>query len=648
MVVILAGLSTYTYYGAKNALEQQVLQNVGNAASSYSEMINGSLREKEALTAMLANVLGNRKLSNEDAIQFFRQVKASRPGVKSVFIGTEDKHYADSDGITEKEKKNYDPRTRGWYKTAMSSDGIGYTEVYEASQTKELSVSIVKKVMQGDKPIGVAGVDVDINGFQALAKDIHIGETGYAFILNEKGNFLYHPSFQLADNITEIDNGALTEYSKVFMSGKPAVQTGVFGGQEKVFASTPIGNSGWTLVAAVPKAEMFSQVHAVGMHSIIASIIGLLILGIIIFLVTVHIAKRMKQLDSMAAEVAGGNLAVDTAAMLKNASDDEIGELAQSFHNMKENLGKVIGQVRTSAEQLALSSGQLTANSQQSAQAGESVAQAIDNVAHGTEQQVAAVNDVSEIMESMSTTIEQVTATANGMANTATMTAQATANGQAAVDKAVRQMDNVGTGSRKAQSMADELEESSKQIGEIVGLISSIAGQTNLLALNAAIEAARAGEQGRGFAVVAEEVRKLAEQSEQAARQITELISKNHNSIGNVVGAIDAAIQDIDEGVQLVNGAGEEFKNIAQLVGEVAQQVKEISTSLEGLATGSQKIVTSVKNVEIASRDASGEVQTVSAAVEEQAASMQEIAASSQTLADLAKKLKTIVEKFNI
>ena len=168
------------------------------------------------------------------------------------------------------------------------------------------------------------------------------------------------------------------------------------------------------------------------------------------------------------------------------------------------------------------------------------------------------------------------------------------------------------------------------------------------MALNAAIEAARAGEQGRGFAVVAEEVRKLAEQSETAAHQINTLVGSNHSSIGNVVGAIDIAIRDITQGVELVNVAGSSFAAINTQVRQVTDQVRIIATAINEAAVGSQKIVSSIKEVENLSRDAAAESQNVSAATEEQSASMEEIAASSQALAKLAEELQKEVSKFRI
>ena len=289
-----------------------------------------------------------------------------------------------------------------------------------------------------------------------------------------------------------------------------------------------------------------------------------------------------------------------------------------------------------------------TAGAQQSAEASANIAASIGEVAKGSEKQVAAVNETSAVVQQISATMQEVSATAAEMATMSEQTAAAAVEGKGSVDRAVNQMREVSGGAKQAQLAAEGLKASSAQIGEIVGLISTIAGQTNLLALNAAIEAARAGEQGRGFAVVAEEVRKLAEQSETAAQQIKHLVGSNHDSIGNVVGAIDAAISDISEGVSLVNIAGDNFGAISEQVRRVTEQVRIIAKAINEAAIGSQRIVTSIRDVENLSRDAAAEAQTVSAATEEQSASMEEIAAASQTLAKLAVELQAAVAKFHI
>ena len=377
--------------------------------------------------------------------------------------------------------------------------------------------------------------------------------------------------------------------------------------------------------------------------TVVSLVIGILVSVFLTRLITKPLKIVIERVDRMAEGYFDKD--IDQALLSRG---DEFGDMARSFDKMTRSTRGLIRQVSQSSEQLAASSEQLTASAQQSAEAANNVAQSIQHVALGSEKQVGAVNETSAIVEEISATMEEVSATAGEMATLSEQTAKAATEGKKSIDTAVAQMGAVSNGSKQAQVAAEELKVSSAQIGEIVGLISTIAGQTNLLALNAAIEAARAGEQGRGFAVVAEEVRKLAEQSEQAAHQIKNLVDKNHGSIGNVVGAIDVAIRDITQGVELVNVAGNNFAAINGQINQVTEQVAIIAKAVNEAAVGSQRIVSSIKEVENLSRDAAAESQNVSAATEEQSASMQEIASSSHALAKLAEDLQMAMAKFHI
>lgn len=393
--------------------------------------------------------------------------------------------------------------------------------------------------------------------------------------------------------------------------------------------------------------EATTTVGTVKTTTIILSIIALLIVIGISFFLTKMITKPLATVNARLDEMAQGHFDKDIDPQYLSRKD-EFGDMGRSFDRMLKSMRQLIGQVSQSAEQLAASSEELTASAEQSAQASNQVAASVTEMAHGSEKQVAAVNDTSAIVEEISATMEEVAATAQEMAGKANDTSKATVDGQNAVDQAIGQMKNIGQGAQQAQQAAGELEAGSRQIEVIVGLISSIAGQTNLLALNAAIEAARAGEQGRGFAVVAEEVRKLAEQSEQAARQIKGLIGTNDNNIKNVVGVVSNTIKEIDQGVALVSKAGDGFGEIRALVETVTRQVGDISRALSEIAVGSQQIVGSMKAVETVSRAAAAEAQTVSAATEEQSASTEEIASASQALAKLATDLQAAMGKFRI
>ena len=388
--------------------------------------------------------------------------------------------------------------------------------------------------------------------------------------------------------------------------------------------------------------------YAASVKVILAVCVAALILGLILaWNITKAITVPLNAMVNRIGIMAEGDYSKDIQAAFL-ARGDEFGAIAQAFEKLNRNMRVMLRQIAQSSEQVAASSEQLTASSQQSADASGSIAASIQQVAEGSEKQVAAVNETSAIVQEISATMEEVSATASEMASMSEQTARAALEGKGSVELAVTQMGAVSVGAKQAQVAAEELKTSSAQIGEIVGLISTIAGQTNLLALNAAIEAARAGEQGRGFAVVAEEVRKLAEQSEQAAHQIKTLVSSNHTSIDNVVGAIEVAGRELGKGVELVTVAGTNFGEINNKIGQVTEQVKIIAKAINEAAVGSQRIVSSIKDVESISRDTAAETQTVSAATEEQSASMEQIAASSQALSKLAVDLQGIISRFRI
>lgn len=398
------------------------------------------------------------------------------------------------------------------------------------------------------------------------------------------------------------------------------------------------------LVEAEQKEQAEQAKQAQTLLLIVNILVALVAIGIGIF-VSRSISKPIRQITGCANELAKGNLREEDVLV---KSSDEIGQLASSFNAMKENLRLLIKQVMVTTEQVAASSEELNASAEQSAQATTQVAATITEVAAGAGKQATAVDATVAVVEQMSAGIQQVAANANSVSGVAEKTARAASEGDKAVNAAISQMNSIEQSVSSSAQVVTKLGDRSKEIGQIVDTISGIAGQTNLLALNAAIEAARAGEQGRGFAVVAEEVRKLAEQSQDAAKQIANLIAEIQAETGNAVEAMDNGSREVKVGADVVNNAGKAFREIVSLIDEVSSQVREISAAIQQMASGSQQIVTSVRDIDTISKEVSGQTQTVSAATEEQSASMEEIASSSQALAKMAEGLQNAIRKFSV
>ncbi len=374
-------------------------------------------------------------------------------------------------------------------------------------------------------------------------------------------------------------------------------------------------------------------------------VLAFIILGVSGWLIGRMIANPLQLMVAFCSELASGDF---REKIRKVSRKDEIGQVADALASMRSSLRQVLKQVNDSAEQVAASSEELTASADQSAQGVTQVASSIASVASGAEKQLKAVDATFSVAEQMSAGIQQVAASANQVAGSTSRAVESAKEGTKSVEKAVNQMVHIEETVNHSARVVAKLGERSKEIGQIVDTIAGIAGQTNLLALNAAIEAARAGEQGRGFAVVAEEVRKLAEQSQEAAKQIADLIGEIQGDTDTAVLAMTEGTREVKVGSEVVTTAGEAFKEIAKMVADAASEVKDISAAMQQMAGGSQQIVAAMKEIDGYSKTAVGQSQSVSAATEEQSASMEEIAASSQNLAKLAQDLQATVVRFQI
>ena len=325
---------------------------------------------------------------------------------------------------------------------------------------------------------------------------------------------------------------------------------------------------------------------------------------------------------------------------------DEFGTMALAVRDMRQTISKVVQKTSDAASQFAASSQELTASAHQSAQASEQVAQSVTNSAGAVVEQQSYVSDAMDAINNALESIDNLAKTADKVsAHVATATDEAAA-GTEAVETAVNQIISVEKIVNDSALTVDKLGKRSQEIGQIVEAISGIAEQTNLLALNAAIEAARAGEHGRGFAVVSEEVRKLAEESQEAAQKIGTLIGDIQADTTAAVDSMQKGTSAVRTGTQSVEKLRSTFDSIREASDNVDKEAKRMVNDLKEVERLTNTIRDRSEKIADKGVGVSKEMESVSAAAQQQSASAEEISSAADELARLAQDLQNSLQMF--
>jgi methyl-accepting chemotaxis protein len=369
----------------------------------------------------------------------------------------------------------------------------------------------------------------------------------------------------------------------------------------------------------------------------------LLIASMAAYFIIVHLIKPLGIISSQLKLVAAGDLSLQPLSL---KGKDEIGQLATDLNQMVLSLRRLIVEVSETSMHVAASSEQLTASADQTGKSSEAIAEVAQELAIGSADQLHNLQEGSEVIVDMSRSVGAIAERAGSAAKLALETADKATSGQQSMQSAVHQMEAVQRTVTHLSGTIEELDVHSKEIGQIIGVISDISTQTNLLSLNASIEAARAGDHGRGFAVVAQSVKKLAEQSNQSAKQVANLVDLILASMLKAADNMNAASQEVEQGAVLVRTAGEEFEQIRQASTDNADRIESVSISLNEVSEGAERVVGVISNLLRLADQTSEGTQNVSAATEQQLATMQEISASSTMLSKMAEQLQSMIEKF--
>lgn len=638
IILIIPALSIgiFAYSTAKNAVEHEIMDGMDENINLLNNFINNAIEPKlqnidvfyQHITSDLYQGESSPELRRE-----FSQYANMHPEIQSMYMGTTTGLFIREPNM--KMPDGYDPRERDWYKASMEKkDETIISPPYVSASTGKMVITISRASKDGS---GVIGIDITLDSIQDIMNQVKIGDEGYAILLDRDRKYIAHPTIEGGSEAKE------EFYNQVYEQENGSFNYN-FEGTEKIMKYITNDLTGWKIAGTVVSEEINDAAAPIFKNTVLVIVLALIAGIVIIYFIVKSIIKPIRMLKEQAITVSNGDL----TEIIEINTKDEIGDLAHAFNDMAHKLREVIEQINSSAEHVAASSQQLQATSEQATRATEQISAAIQEVASGSETQVASSQQSAKAMEEVSAGIQRIAEFSNIVKDSVHETKSLSEQGNQSLQDVIYQMDSIEKGTMATTAAIRKLSERSKEISNIIDIITNIAEQTNLLSLNAAIEAARAGEHGKGFSVVADEVRKLAEQSRSSANQIVSLIEEIQNDTEIANKEMDGNIKEVDLGKNVIQKTREAFHLVMNAVNQVDVQIQEVSATTVQISANTEEVTASVEELAHIAKAASEESQNVAASSEEQLASMEEISASSEALSKLAQELQELVAKFKV
>ena len=538
LAMLVVGVSNFT--NTRSHTLQLITSQANQLAHAHAATLGQWLAGKQNVVSALKPYAQSESL--------LEQLKLAAKGGQfdQTFVGFPDRRAIFSE--QRQRPADYDPTSRSWYKGAVAANGPFVSAPYIGASTGKMLITFADLVGSSGDIQGVVAGDVMMEDVISTITAIQPTPNSYAFLVGGDGALIAHRDASLTlkplSNLNpELNIQALQDNGRVWLINE----------REGLLFSQPVPGTSWRLAVVMDRAEAREALNAMATTYVISTLLACLVAGGLLLWAIRRILLRLESVRTAITAAGEGNF----TQRLPEQGNDELTEIACAYNRFADNIANVLHRMRDTSGSVEVAASEIAAGNQNLSERTEHQAEALAQT----------VVSIDKLTQNVQLNAEHA-GSANQLANTAY---QVATKGGTVVAGVVDMMDGINQSSRK--------------IADIIGVIDGIAFQTNILALNAAVEAARAGEQGRGFAVVAGEVRQLAQRSASAAREISALINDSVNKVSTGSALVHQAgqtMQEIVDSVQRVTGIMEEISQATRAQSQEIAQINHAVVDMEG------------------------------------------------------------------